>query len=38
VLRLDDPAWRAAAATGVAYLVALGGLFGLLLLIPYLLW
>jgi hypothetical protein len=35
---VSTPVWRTAAATGLAYLVALGALFVLLFLGPYLLF
>ena len=38
VFRFDDPVWHAAAATGLAYLVAVAGLFVLLFVFPFLLW
>ncbi|WP_338741600.1 hypothetical protein [Haloplanus salilacus] len=37
VFRSDDSVWRVAATTGLVYLLALGGLFVLLFLVPYLL-
>jgi hypothetical protein len=38
VFDFDHPAWRTAGATGVAYALAIGGLFLVLFVGPYLLF
>jgi hypothetical protein len=38
VFELDHPAWRTAGATGLAYALAIGGLFLALFIGPYLLF